>query len=73
MVNLTTNKMRMFAGARNVGVYENISREKLENILTTSCAPKFVIKAKPNKSKAVHKAKQKRIPSPLQHRNMPQK
>ena len=37
MVNLTTNKMRMFAGARNVGVYENISREKLENILTTSC------------------------------------
>ena len=39
MVNLTTNKMRMFAGAR----------------------------------KAVHKAKQKRIPSPLQHRNMPQK
>ena len=73
MVNLTTNKMRMFAGARNVGVYENISREKLENILTTSCAPKFVIKAKPNKSKAVHKAKQKRIPSLLQHRNMPQK
>lgn len=67
MVNLTTNKMRMFSGARNVGDYENITREKLENILTTSCAPKFVIKAKPSKPKAVHKAKQKRIPSPLQH------
>ena len=65
MINLTTNEMRTLEGARNVDGYENISRQQLENILTTLCAPKSIIKAKPNKEKAVHKAKQKRIPPPM--------
>ena len=43
MIYLTIDEMRMLAKARNVGGYENMSIQQLENILATS----YTLKSKP--------------------------